>query len=51
MLINNAGFGSAGPFQDLDLDGELRMVRTNVEAVVHLCGVYVPPMVERGEGR
>ena len=50
VLINNAGFGSAGPFQDLDLDGELRMVRTNVEAVVHLCGTYVPAMIERGEG-
>ena len=50
VLINNAGFGSAGRFQDLDLDGELRMVRTNVEAVVHLCGVYVPSMIERGEG-
>ena len=50
VLINNAGFGSAGEFQDLDLDGELRMVRTNVEAVVHLCGEYIPGMVERGEG-
>ena len=50
VLVNNAGFGSAGQFQDLDLDGELRMVRTNVEAVVHLCGEYVPAMVERGEG-
>jgi short-subunit dehydrogenase len=50
VLINNAGFGSAGPFQDLDLDDELRMVRTNVEAVVHLCGVYVPQMIERGAG-
>ena len=50
VLVNNAGFGTAGSFQDLDLDGELRMVRTNVEAVVHLCGVFVPPMIERGEG-
>ncbi len=50
VLVNNAGFGSAGPFQELDLDGELRMVRTNVEAVVHLCGEYVRGMVARGEG-
>ncbi len=50
ILVNNAGFGSAGRFQELDLDGELRMVRTNVEAVVHLCGEYVPGMVDRGEG-
>jgi short-subunit dehydrogenase len=50
ILVNNAGFGSAGSFQDLDLDNELRMVRTNVEAVVHLCGAFVPSMVGRGEG-
>jgi uncharacterized protein len=50
VLVNNAGFGSAGQFQDLDLEGELRMVRTNVEAVVHLCGEYIPGMIERGEG-
>jgi short-subunit dehydrogenase len=50
ILVNNAGFGSAGEFQRLDLDGELRMVRTNVEAVVHLCGEYVPGMVARGRG-
>ena len=50
ILVNNAGFGSAGPFQELELDGELRMVRTNVEAVVHLCGAFLPAMVERGQG-
>jgi short-subunit dehydrogenase len=50
VLINNAGFGSAGQFQDLDLANELLMVRTNIEAVVHLCGEYVPAMVERGDG-
>ena len=50
VLVNNAGFGSAGRFQDLDLEGELRMVRTNVEAVVHLCGVCIPSMIGRGEG-
>jgi short-subunit dehydrogenase len=50
VLVNNAGFGSAGRFQDLDGDAELRMVRTNVEAVVDLCTVYVPPMVKRRRG-
>jgi short-subunit dehydrogenase len=50
IVVNNAGFGSAGRFHELDLDGELHMVRTNVEALVHLCGEYVPGMVERGAG-
>jgi len=50
VLVNNAGFGSAGRFQDLDADDELRMVRTNVEAIVDLCTAYVPGMVARGRG-
>jgi short-subunit dehydrogenase len=50
VLVNNAGFGSAGRFQELDPEAELRMVRTNVEAVVDLCTVYVPAMVERSRG-
>jgi uncharacterized protein len=50
VLVNNAGFGSGGRFHELDLDTELRMVRTNVEAIVDLCGRYVPGMIERGRG-
>lgn len=50
VLVNNAGFGSAGRFQELDHPRELEMVRTNVEAVVDLCGRYVPGMIERGRG-
>jgi short-subunit dehydrogenase len=50
VLVNNAGFGSAGRFQSLDRGAELKMVRTNVEAVVDLCASYVPDMVERGRG-
>jgi short-subunit dehydrogenase len=50
VLINNAGFGSAGRFQKLDAEKEALMVRTNCEAVVALCGEYVPKMVNRGRG-
>jgi uncharacterized protein len=50
VLVNNAGFGSGGAFHELEPEKETGMVRTNVEAVVALCGVFVPPMVERGEG-
>jgi short-subunit dehydrogenase len=50
LLVNNAGFGTAGRFQDLDPEREVEMVRTNVEAIVDLCGAYVPRMVERGRG-
>ena len=50
VLVNNAGFGSGGRFQNQDPAGEEEMVRTNVEAVVGLCGAYAPKMVARGRG-
>ena len=50
VLVNNAGFGSAGHFQSLDPEREAEMVRVNVEAVVALCGAYLPAMVGRGRG-
>jgi short-subunit dehydrogenase len=50
VLVNNAGFGSAGRFQELDATKETLMVRTNCESIVALCGEYVPKMVERGRG-
>src|SRR5438874_1508893 len=50
VLVNNAGFGSGGSFFELDQGRELEMVRVNVEAVVALCGRYVPDMVRRGRG-
>ena len=49
-LVNNAGYGSTGRFQDLDPDGEEGMVRLNVEAVVGFCGIYASRMVDRGRG-
>ena len=51
VLVNNAGFGSNGPFAEQDLGRELGMVRLNVEAVVHLTGLLLPGMLERGYGR
>ena len=50
VLVNNAGFGSAGRFQSLDPEREAEIVRVNVEAVVALCGAYAPAMVARGRG-
>ena len=50
MLINNAGIGTVGPFQTLPVEREIELVRLNVEAVVSLCGAFVPGMVKRGRG-
>ncbi len=50
ILVNNAGFTTMGPAYRAERDAELSMVRTNVEAVVDLCTLFLPPMVERGSG-
>jgi short-subunit dehydrogenase len=50
VLVNNAGFSTMGPVADSDPAREVAMVRTDVEAVVHLCSLFVGPMVERARG-
>lgn len=51
VLVNNAGFGTLGPFLDTELETELAMIRLNVSALVELCGRFVPAMKARGSGR
>ena len=50
ILVNNAGFSTTGPAHESDPVRELALVRTNVEAVVHLCSLLIPGMVERRQG-
>lgn len=50
LLVNNAGFGLRGHFTELKPKRETEMIRVNCEAVVTLTHVFVPGMVERGEG-
>jgi short-subunit dehydrogenase len=50
ILVNNAGYGTGGRFHTLELEREVGMVRVNSEAIVALCGKFVPEMVKRGRG-
>lgn len=50
VLVNNAGFSTMGPVAGSDPDREVDMVRTNVEAVAHLCSLVVGGMVDRARG-
>jgi hypothetical protein len=50
LLVNCAGFGTGGRFHTLDAGREVEMVRLNCEAIVALCGAFVPAMAERGRG-
>ena len=50
LLVNNAGFGTSGPFLEHDPERDAEEVRVNCEAVVRLTHAFLPPMVERGRG-
>ncbi len=50
LLVNNAGFGSNGPFAELPLDRELAMIDLNVVALVRLTRAGLDTMLERGAG-
>lgn len=51
FLVNNAGFGSSGPFVESDTKRELEMVQVNIAALLHLTRLVLPGMVKRGRGR
>ena len=50
LLVNNAGFGTYGPFIGLDPDEEAREIQVNCNALVRLCHAAVPGMVRRSRG-
>ncbi len=50
-LINNAGFGALGKFAELETARQIDMIQLNVTALTHLSRLFLPPMIERGEGR
>lgn len=42
VLVNNAGFGTYGPFAETDTDREMQMVELNCTALTGLCGIALP---------
>ena len=50
VLVNNAGFGSYGPFAEADADRETDELAVDVSAVVTLARAYLPGMIERRSG-
>ena len=50
VLVNNAGLSTTGPVHASDPEREVAMIRTDVEAVAHLCSLFLAGMVERGSG-
>ncbi len=50
LLVNNAGFGAQGRFDEVPLARQMEMVRVNVVALLELMHRALPPMRVRGEG-
>ena len=50
LLINNAGFGDCGLFTETNLDKELEMIKTNIEAYHILTKLYLIDMKKRNKG-
>lgn len=50
FLINNAGFGAYGFFDEVPLETEMALIHTNVCAVHILTKLYIKDMIERNSG-
>jgi uncharacterized protein len=50
MLVNNAGFGSASPLVEADVDTMESMIKLNVTALTRLTYAVAPALVARGGG-
>ncbi|MFP4090820.1 MAG: SDR family NAD(P)-dependent oxidoreductase [Cyclobacteriaceae bacterium] len=50
FLINNAGFGDYGLFQETDWQKEAQMIDLNMKSLTHLTKLFLPDMVRRKKG-
>ena len=50
-LVNNAGFGTHGPFAEAEIASQLGMLQVNIVALTHLTRLFLPGMLKRGSGR
>lgn len=51
ILINNAGYGVPGRYDQVDWDTHARFMQVLVDAPLQLCHLLIPGMRERGYGR
>ncbi len=50
-LINNAGFGDFGLFNEVKLSRQIEMINLNISALVALTHLFIPNMIANREGR
>src|SRR5438445_7476843 len=51
FLVNNAGFGTSGPFAEIDLHRELEMIEVNIVSLLTLTRAFLQEMIARTSGR
>lgn len=51
ILINNAGFGTYGPFIETHLNKELDMIKLNIRSLTHMTKLFAKDMAKRGKGK
>jgi short-subunit dehydrogenase len=51
VLVNNAGFGTHGPFVRTKLEDEVGMIQVNITALIALTRLFLPPMISRKSGK
>jgi hypothetical protein len=51
ILVNNAGRGQHGHFWKIPLEEDLSMMRLNMEAMLRMMKLFLPPMLEQKSGR
>ncbi|WP_138005612.1 SDR family NAD(P)-dependent oxidoreductase [Halalkalirubrum salinum] len=51
IVVNNAGIGSRGTIEEIDLKMWRKMYSIHVEGAYHVCRRAIPKMTDRGDGR
>ncbi len=50
LLVNNAGFGTFGAFEQIPTARDNELIQVNIAAVCDMAHTFIPPMLARGEG-
>ena len=50
LLVNNAGYGRWGTFHEVEMDDYAEMIQLNITSLTELSHLYIPDMIEKGEG-
>ena len=50
ILINNAGMGSFGYLNEIEIEKELKLIDLNIRALTEITKMFLPTMIDHGEG-